>query len=160
MTQAGDDVLAPRSCAVPFRGETLVLTPLRLEQLPAFITATRSIIGRVALAAGLLDTDTPVHAGAVLLDLLEQDARAFSAALAVVTGRDEAWIAGGEVDHVAALVEAVVTLNIDFFARRLPALVKATRLPTPEVQAAKPMKKGGRTRSTTSSPVDTNAATS
>lgn len=148
------EVLTPPVRRVAFRGEVLEVGPLRLSQLSPFITASRSIIGRVVMAAGLLGEGAQMETGAVVLDLLEQDGPAFAPALAIVTGKDADWIAEGTVNEVVDLVEAVVALNRDFFARRLPRLL-ATAGAT-----AKPAPSGGETSSTSSSPADTTGATS
>lgn len=155
--------IAPPRRSVPFRGEVLVVGPLRLEQLAPFITASRPIIGRVVLASGLMGQAAPVEVGAMILDLFEQDALAFAQALAVVTDKEPDWLAAGELDEVATLVEAVVALNKDFFVRRLPALLAAARPATaaptspPEAEA---QQQDGMTSSSTSSPEATADATS
>ncbi|MBU2049624.1 MAG: hypothetical protein KKH61_11680 [Gammaproteobacteria bacterium] len=155
--------IAPPRRSVPFRGEVLVVGPLRLEQLAPFITASRPIIGRVVLASGLMGQAAPVEVGAMILDLFEQDALAFAQALAVVTDKEPDWLAAGELDEVATLVEAVVALNKDFFVRRLPALLAAARPATaaptspPEAEAKQ---QDGTTSSSTSSPEATADATS
>lgn len=155
--------IAPPRRSVPFRGEVLVVGPLRLEQLAPFITASRPIIGRVVLASGLMGQAAPVEVGAMILDLFEQDALAFAQALAVVTGKEPDWLAAGELDEVATLVEAVVALNKDFFVRRLPALLAAARpataAPSPPSEA-EAQQQDGTTSSSTSSPEGTAAATS
>lgn len=152
-------VLAPASRTVAFRGEELVVTPLRLEQLPAFIAATRTIIGRVVAASRLAEVET-LQAGAVILDMLMEDSMAFARACAVVTGRDENWLAGGTLEEIGDLVEAIVALNTRFFAQRLPSLLKAVRAGAAPAQANQSDSTGGRTPSTSSSPEDTTAGTS
>lgn len=165
------ETITPPVRHVAIRGETIELGPLRLEQLSPFITASRGIIGRVAFAAGLLGDAEPVAVGAMILDLLEQDSLAFAKAMAIVTGREPEWIAGGTLDEVANLVEAVVALNRDFFARRLPALLQAARpaaaaarpgppaRPEPEPEPVEPLA-DGQISSSTSSSTATTAATS
>lgn len=148
------DVVTPPTLNVPFSGEVLVVGPLRLEQLGPFITAARSIIGRIVMASGLLGEGAKLESGAVVMDLLEQDAPAFAAALAVVTGRPADWIAQGAVTEVADLVEAVVALNRDFFARRLPRLIAKAASPASQPDT------DGKTSSTSSPSADTSAATS
>lgn len=144
---------------VPFRGETIEIGPLRLAQVPPFITASRGIIGRIAFAAGLLGNAEPVAIGATILDLLEQDSLAFANALAVVTGREAEWLAEGTLDEVATMVEAVVALNRDFFVHRLPALLRAARPPAVEAKPATqtPAADGQASSSTSSSAATTDA---
>ncbi|OWQ54010.1 hypothetical protein CEE60_10150 [Stenotrophomonas maltophilia] len=117
------DVIIPPARTVRFRGEQLEVTPLRLQQIGPFITASRTIIARVAMMAGAVDTAPAAATGAILLDLLEQDSAELAGALAVAVGRDAEWIAGGTLDEVADLLEAVVGLNRDFFAHRLRRLL-------------------------------------
>jgi len=117
------DVIIPPTRTVRFRGELVQVTPLRLLQIGPFITASRTIIARVAMMAGAVDTAPAAATGAILLDLLEQDSAELAAALAVAVGRDAEWIAGGTLDEVADLLEAVVGLNRDFFAHRLRRLL-------------------------------------
>ena len=168
------EVLAPTPRKVAFRGEAVEVLPLQLRQLAAFTTATRPIMARVFTAVGLLEEGATLHVGAVLFDLLEQDAASLCAALAIASGRDEDFIGGGTLAEVADLAEVVVEVNHDFFARRLPALLERarpaiaamprTRRPppaTPEVApAASPEPaKDGSSSSTTSSPGATTAGT-
>lgn len=125
----GLDVISPPSRCVTFRGEQLVVMPLRLEQVGPFVTASRTIIARVAMLAGMVEGSGAVEVGAIVLDMLEQDSQEVATALAVASDRDPAWIAGGTLDEVADLLEAVVGLNRDFFARRLQRLIQAARPP-------------------------------
>ena len=117
------DVIIPPTRTVRFRGEQVQVTPLRLQQIGPFITASRTIIARVAMMVGAVDTAPAAATGAILLDLLEQDSADLAGALAVAVGRDAEWIAGGTLDEVADLLEAVVGLNRDFFAHRLRRLL-------------------------------------
>ncbi|MBN5137723.1 hypothetical protein JY455_05990 [Stenotrophomonas maltophilia] len=121
------DAITPPTRSVPFRGEVLVVGPLRLEQLGPFIAACRSTIGRIAMIAGLPDGSAAVDVGALVLDLLEQDSTEIASALAVAVDRDPKWVAGGNLDEVAQLLEAVAGLNRDFFALRLRRMVVAIR---------------------------------
>ncbi|HHA2850361.1 hypothetical protein H8M10_11610 [Stenotrophomonas maltophilia] len=117
------DTISPPSRNLEFRGEQLHLTPLRLQQIGPFITASRTLIARVAMMAGAVEGSERAAVGAILLDLLEQDGAEIAAALAVATGRDAEWIAGATLDEIADLVDAVVGLNRDFFAHRLRQLL-------------------------------------
>ena len=125
---ADEDIITPPTRTVPFRGELLVVGPLRLQQIGPFITASRTIIARVAMMAGAIDGSERAAVGAILLDLLEQDGAEIATALAVATGRDAEWIAGATLDEVADLLDAVVGLNRDFFAHRLRRLLVQAKL--------------------------------
>jgi len=122
------DTISPPSRNLEFRGEQLHLTPLRLQQIGPFITASRTLIARVAMMAGAVESSERAAVGAILLDLLEQDGAEIAAALAVATGRDAEWIAGATLDEISDLVEAVVGLNRDFFAHRLRQLLLQAKL--------------------------------
>lgn len=169
MTDRNDlDVLTPAPRVVQYRGEAVEVLPLRLAQLSPFATATRPIIGRVVMAVGMLEEGNALHVGAVLFDLLEQDAPALTRALALATGRDEAFIGDGELAEVVDLAQAVVEVNEDFFARRLPdlleklrpAVAKLPRRSAPQSTAVEATAAAGSTSSSTSSPADTIDGTS
>ena len=81
------DTISPPSRNLEFRGEQLRLTPLRLQQIGPFITASRTLIARVAMMAGAVEGSERAAVGAILLDLLEQDGAEIAAALAVVATR-------------------------------------------------------------------------
>jgi len=152
------DVIAPPVRAVAVRGETLEVSPLRLEQLPAFISASRPLIGRVMIALTMAEVGATLEMGALLLDVLEQDARAFAQAAAVVTGRSEEWLAGAPLNDIAELAEAIVAVNADFFARRLPALISAGQAAVSKARPSTAIR--GPSSSTSSSPAVTSAETS
>jgi len=152
------EVIAPPVRSVAVRGEALEVSPLTLQQLPAFIGASRPLIGRVIIALSLAEAGATIEMGALLLDILERDAKAFAQAAAVVTGKPEAWLADAPLSDIAELVEAIVAVNADFFARRLPSLVSTGQA---AIAAARPQSPpAGPTSSTFSSPAATNAETS
>ncbi|MEB2187724.1 hypothetical protein VDS18_17785 [Xanthomonas campestris pv. campestris] len=129
------DVLSPPTRAITFRGEQLELAPLTLAQIGPFIKATRPIIGRVLIAASLVNGGATIEVAALLMDVLEQDADAFAKGGAIVAGKPEAWVAGASLADAAALVEAVVELNEDFFGQRLPSLMQAAGKAIPAMVA-------------------------
>lgn len=97
-----------------FRGEELHVSPLRLYQVGPFITASRTLIARLAMMAGAVDGSERVAVGAILLDLLEQDGAEIASALGVAVDREADWIAGATLDEIADLLDAVIGLNRDF----------------------------------------------
>jgi hypothetical protein len=133
---ADDDVIAPPTRTVLVRGEKVVVGPLRLEQIGPFITASRTIIARVAMMVGVVEGADRAAVGAILLDLLEQDTNEIAAALGVAIGREAEWVAGATLDEIADLLEAVVGLNRDFFALRLRRLLLQAKLPAEESTAS------------------------
>jgi len=153
------DVLSPPTRAISFRGEQLELVPLTLAQIGPFITATRPIVGRVLIAASMVNAGASIEVAALLMDVLEQDGEAFAKAGAIVTGKPEAWVASGSLADAATLVEAVVELNQDFFGQRLPSLMQAAGRAIPALVATQTLP-GGPISSTSSSPAATSAETS
>ncbi|MCW1981575.1 hypothetical protein FHY25_001491 [Xanthomonas arboricola] len=129
------DVLSLPTRVITFRGEQLELAPLTLAQIGPFIKATRPIIGRVLIAASLVNGGATIEVAALLMDVLEQDADAFAKGGAIVAGKPEAWVAGASLADAAALVEAVVELNEDFFGQRLPSLMQAAGKAIPAMVA-------------------------
>ncbi|WP_115528054.1 MULTISPECIES: hypothetical protein [Xanthomonas] len=153
------DILSPPTRTITLRGEQVEVTPLTLAQIGPFITATRPIIGKVLIAASMVNAGATIEVAALMMDVLEQDADAFAKSGAIVTGKPEAWIAAASLADAAALVEAVVELNEDFFGQRLPSLMQLAgkAIPAMVSMQAQP---NGPISSTSSSPVATNGVTS
>ncbi|WP_126945718.1 hypothetical protein [Xanthomonas sp. BRIP62418] len=153
------DILTPPTRTITFRGEQLEVTPLTLAQIGPFMKATRPIIGRVIVAASLVSAGATIEVATLMMDVLEQDADAFAKGGAIVSGKPEGWIAGGSLADAAALVEAVVELNEDFFGQRLPSLMRAASKAINAVgmTQAQPV---GQTSSTSSSSAATSVETS
>ncbi|PSD17744.1 hypothetical protein C7E15_10320 [Stenotrophomonas maltophilia] len=126
------DTISPPSRTVEFRGEELHVSPLRLYQVGPFITASRTLIARLAMMAGAVDGSERVAVGAILLDLLEQDGAEIASALGVAVDREADWIAGATLDEIADLLDAVIGLNRDFFAHRLRRLLLRAKLQADE----------------------------
>ncbi|MCC4600306.1 hypothetical protein [Xanthomonas melonis] len=153
------DILTPPTRTITFRGEQLELGPVTLAQIGPFMTATRPIIGRVLIAASLVNAGASIEVAALLMDVLEQNGTAFAKAGALVTGKPEEWIAGASLADAATLVEAVVELNQDFFGQRLPSLMQAAGKAIPAMVATQ-AEPTGPILSTSSSPAGTSAETS
>ncbi|PPU41170.1 hypothetical protein [Xanthomonas arboricola] len=153
------DILTPPTRTITYRGEQLELAPLTLAQIGPFIKATRPIIGRVIVAASLVSAGGTVEVAALMMDVLEQDAAAFAKGGAIVAGKPETWIADASLADAAALVEAVVELNEDFFGQRLPSLMRAAGKAVDAVGMTQ-AQPAGPTSSTSSSPADTSGETS
>lgn len=171
MSQDDLDTLVPQPRKVTFRGREVEIAPLQLRQVSAFATATRPIIGRAVLAASMLERGESLGFGAVLFDMLEQDAAGLAGALALATGLPADEIGEGTLHEVVHLAEVVVEVNHDFFARRLPQVMErlrpaAAQLPRPAAHppadpppppATPP---DGSTSPSTSSATDTGSETS
>ncbi|MBB4726341.1 hypothetical protein [Xanthomonas arboricola] len=153
------DILTPPTRTITFRGEQLEVTPLTLAQIGPFIKATRPIIGRVIVAASLVSAGATIEVAALMMDVLEQDADAFAKGGAIVAGKPESWVGGASLADAAALAEAVVELNEDFFGQRLPSLMRAAGKAIDAVGVTQAQAVGP-TLSTSSSPEVTSAETS
>ncbi|MBB2805928.1 hypothetical protein XarbCFBP7604_09700 [Xanthomonas arboricola] len=153
------DVITPPSRLITFRGEQLEVAPLTLAQIGPFMKATRPILGRVIIAASLVSAGATIEVAALMMDVIEQDADAFAKGGAIVAGKPEAWVAGASLADAAALIEAVVELNEDFFGQRLPSLMRAAgkAIEAVGMTQAQP---DGPISSTSSSPADTSGETS
>lgn len=153
------DILTPPTRTITFRGEQLEVAPLTLAQIGPFMKATRPIIGRVIVAASLVSAGATIEVAALMMDVLEQDADAFAKGGAIVAGKPEAWVGGASLADAAALAEAVVELNEDFFGQRLPSLMRAAGKAIDAVGVTQ-AQADGPTLSTSSSPAATSVETS
>ncbi|WP_426787868.1 hypothetical protein [Xanthomonas campestris] len=153
------DVLSPPTRKITFRGAQLELAPLTLAQIGPFIKATRPIIGKVIVAASLVGAGATIEVAALMMDVLEQDADAFAKGGAIVAGKPEEWVSGASLADAAALVEAVVELNEDFFGQRLPSLMQMAGKAIPAMVATQ-AQPDGPISSTSSSPADISGSTS
>lgn len=84
---------------------TILVTPIKIRELPAFVRALEPIFG--ALAVGDL-AGTLVHNAEALIEAVRIGARI-----------DRAWLDERDCDALLALAEAVIEVNADFFIRRL-----------------------------------------
>lgn len=134
------DVLEAPASVVVYQGESLQLQPLTIGQLPKFVRIARPVIN------ALLETDLDKLAdGAdvdVLLDLIDQHGDKVFEAAALVTGKPRDWLEAGDIAEFITLAQAVVTVNRDFFTRKLAPLLAGR---------AKPSSGNGQTPSNSSS---------
>lgn len=107
MSNAQDlHVLCPEPRRVDAGGRTIEVTPIRVRELAAFARAVEPLAA--AMAEGLdLPRLLADHTGAVI------------EAVAVGARVDAAWIEELGLDELIDLAEAVVEVNVDFFARSL-----------------------------------------
>lgn len=144
------------------RGETLNIKPINTGRLPAFLRAIRPLVDLFNLDALALSGDLtdPAHAQQAALLMLDQVMPAFLAepdavvqAVAVATGKPQAWLDELELDELLILAGACIEVNADFFARRLmPALLQMVKGMTPPPTA-------GSTSPSASSPTATATGT-
>jgi hypothetical protein len=113
-----------------------VVVPLRIGQLPRFTRAARPIIEELAASVAAMrdhaEPEVPREAIAVAtstaLDWIEKHGDRVIDAMAAATDRDRQWIAEGATDEFLLLVVEVVSVNLDFFSRRLLPNLKGNAL--------------------------------
>jgi hypothetical protein len=111
------DILAPAETTLTVGGENLVISPLRVGQLPAFLRA----IGPVAQQLGRGEIDW--------LAMLADHGDNVLQAIAVAVRRPRDWVDALATDEALLLAAKVIEVNADFFTRSvLPHL--ATNLAT------------------------------
>ena len=116
------EVLAPTGASVAYRGERLEITPLTVGQLPRLVRVARPVIDAV-LDLESLPGDNDGALLTLVMDMVERHGEAAFEAVAVATGRDLAWIEGGDLAEFIALAKAVIEVNRDFFDRKLAPLL-------------------------------------
>jgi hypothetical protein len=105
-------VLCPEPRRVAAGGRTIEVTPIRVRELAAFARAVEPLAQ--ALAQG---PDLP--------RLLAEHTGAVIEAVAVGARVEAAWIEELGLDELIDLAEAVIEVNVDFFAHRLaPRLIR------------------------------------
>ena len=105
------DVLIPPLVELSIGGETLILAPLKVGQLPAFLRAVGPILQK--LTAPEIDW----------LALLGMRGDDLLTALAIATGKPRAWVDELAADEAILLAAKVMEVNADFFTRMvLPKL--------------------------------------
>lgn len=123
MNAAGDlDVLVPPQVELAVAGETLVLRPLKVGQLPAFVRAIAPALQQ--LSAAELDW----------LALFGTHGEALLAAVAIAAGKPPVWVDELSADDAILLAAKVIEVNAHFFASRvaprLDGLLAGLTLPT------------------------------
>lgn len=103
--------LVPPTITVMVGGESLLLSPVRLGQLPALVRAAAPIFDRLA-------------SGNVVQVLLEEPDAVLHAVQAA-TGIERARIDALALDEAVDLVAAVIELNADFFTRAVAPRIGA-----------------------------------
>ncbi len=104
---------------VRYRDTVIEVRPLTVAQLPRFARAARPVLEELWREVDADDEKTAVVDPARVFDWLERFPPQLTEAAAAATGHDPEWIAGAELDQFAELVMAVLSINLDFFVRRL-----------------------------------------
>jgi len=96
-----------------WRGREVTIRPLKVGQLPAFAKAVGPILAAVpATTGGFGDLD--------IVGLVGTHGEALIAACVVASGIPEAEIRDAEIDEFMLLIADVISVNADFFRRRMP----------------------------------------
>jgi hypothetical protein len=113
-----------REREVAYNGARLLIVPLRIGQIPRFTRAARPIIEELAASvaapvSGEEEVSRETLSTGAVLDWIEKHGEALIDAMAAATGRERDWIAEGAADEFLELTIAVLSVNLDFFVRRL-----------------------------------------
>lgn len=117
------DVLDPAGSSVTFRGEVIEVRAIPVGALPKLVREARPVIDRLLELDALPEDADDGALVTILLDLIENHGERVFAAAAICTGRDQAWLEGGDIDQFVVLAMKVVEVNQDFFVRRLAPLL-------------------------------------
>lgn len=125
MTEKGEAVdetaaIAPspaRQRVVAFRGEQVTVAPLKVGRLPAFVAALRPVLAElVAMSRAGEEVGISVEK---VLDWIERYTDNLVNGVAAATGKTADAVGAGEPDEFLELALAVLSVNMDFFVRRL-----------------------------------------
>lgn len=90
--------------------ETLLITPLRVGELPSFARAIAPIARQIGAEPNWWN-------------LLSQDGDAVIESLAIASRKPRDWVAALSLDEGVALAELVFEANVDFFIQRVVPLL-------------------------------------
>lgn len=116
---SGDlDILDPPPGVVMFRGERLAIQPLALGQLPRFSRLVRPIVEDFVAGNEAWNLSDDV----MVAEVLEKHGEAIIEAVAIASGRPQAFIADNRnAAELLDLAHRVVEVNHDFFSRTVRA---------------------------------------
>lgn len=104
-------VLTPTGVLVTAGGETIAITPIKVKELNAFLTAIQPVLG------DLIKQEIDVMA------LVIKSPEAVIKATAIGCRKPVDWINELNIDELAKLALAVIEVNTDFFVQKiLPAV--------------------------------------
>jgi len=107
----GLEQLVPPSAQVRAGGETLILTPLKVGQIPAFLREIGPVLQH--LRGDTIDW----------FNLFAAHGESLLAAIAIATKKPPGWIDALDADEALVLAAKVIEINADFFTRTvLPRL--------------------------------------
>ena len=115
------DTLIPAGTEVTVGGETLLIKPLKVGQVPAFLRAISPVMHQITAT----DVDWLALFGERGEDLLS--------AIAIAVGKPRGWVDDLAADEAILLAAKVIEVNADFFTRqvipKLDVLFATTKLP-------------------------------
>lgn len=116
------EALEPEGSSIQCRGERVLVTPLKVGQIPKLVRKARGPINVLLAMDSLPDTN---QAGFIdlLVDLVGTHGEELYEGVAICVGKDGAWIEKVELDEFVGLATLVFEVNRDFFARRLVPLL-------------------------------------
>lgn len=124
------DTLVPPGLDLNIAGEAIVLKPLKVGQLPAFLRVISPVM-------------THLSAGAInWLELFGERGEDLLAAIAIAVGKPRDWVDDLAADDAILLAAKVIEVNADFFTRtvlpKLDGLFNTVMLPTASPARAAP----------------------
>lgn len=117
------DVLDPPGSSVAYRGEKIEILPLPVGTLPKLVREARPVIDFLLEMGELPGDDDESALMALVLNLIEQHGERVFVAAAICTGREQAWIEGGDTAEFIELAIKLFEVNRDFFVQRLAPLL-------------------------------------
>jgi hypothetical protein len=111
MTGGGLGAFVPETIRVDLRDRVVDIKPLTVGQLPAFSRAVTPIL--------------PALLSGQIMPALMAEPEALVSAVAVSTGLDPSDLRAMDPVDFVALAQAVIEVNVDFFARRLLPATRA-----------------------------------
>ena len=116
------DTLVPAGIDLSIAGESIILKPLKVGQLPAFLRVISPVMKH--LSAGEINW----------LELFGERGDDLLAAIAIAVGKPRDWVDGLATDDAILLAAKVIEVNADFFTRtvlpKLDGLFNTVTLPT------------------------------
>jgi len=122
---------------VSVAGREIIVRPVRVGALPAFLTAIEPIAREMM-------------AGDVLATICRQADRIIDA-VQIASGVERSWLEQLDAEQFLPLLTAVMRVNADFFSHRLlPQIVAAVDVLGIDLAREEPIQTGGRTGSSAS----------
>lgn len=114
------DFIAPAAKTLTVEGVEVVITPLRVKELPALVRLVDPLLAQLIYDAGGLDVPR-------MIALLGDHGEAIIDATAICIRQPRAWLDELLPDRLAVLALLAIEVNADFFMRALAALQVSVR---------------------------------